>query len=539
MSKKNFFLDCTLRDGGYYNNWDFDPQLVSDYLAAMDSLKIDFVEIGFRTLKNQGFNGAFAYSSDNFLNKLNIPPGLLNKIGVMINGSEIANPKTQLASLKKLFKKKSKSPVTLVRIACHCNEFINCLPAANWLKKQGYLVGYNLMQVAEHSLQEISNLARIASSYPIDVLYFADSMGSLNSKQLSNIISALKVGWRGAIGIHTHDNIGQAVSNSIQAIKSDVSWVDSTVTGMGRGPGNAQTEYIILALSDYRKKQGNPIKLFELINKYFKPMQNSYGWGINHFYYLAGQYGIHPTYIQNMLQDQRYSEEDILAVIEFLKIKGGKKFSLDILETARHFYSGKHNGTWQPRTILKNKTVLIVGTGPSIKKFKSEIEQFIKKTKPYVIALNTQMNIRQDLINARTAFHPVRLLANCQEHLKLPQPLITPFSILPETIKKNLAKKKILDFGVIVNNKNFNFKDYYCELPNSLVISYTLAVANSGKAKKILLAGFDGYNADDPRRKEMDQLLKTYNRKKNSISLISITPTKYDIDMKSIFGLNQ
>ena len=89
-------LDCTLRDGGYYNDWDFEPELVKDYLEAMNSLEVDFVEIGFRTLKNEGFKGGVAYSKDTFLSNLNIPSGLINKICVMINGSEIAEPKTQI-----------------------------------------------------------------------------------------------------------------------------------------------------------------------------------------------------------------------------------------------------------------------------------------------------------------------------------------------------------------------------------------------------------------------------------------------------------
>ena len=113
--------------------------------------------------------------------------------------------------------------------------------------------------------------------------------------------------------------MGQAVNNSKQAINLGVNWIDSTVTGMGRGPGNAQTEYIILALSKYLKNLGSSVKLFEIINKYFKPMQKQYGWGINPFYYLAGLHGIHPSYIQEMLQDNRYNEEDILSVMEYLK----------------------------------------------------------------------------------------------------------------------------------------------------------------------------------------------------------------------------
>lgn len=538
MRNKSTLLDCTLRDGGYYNDWDFEPGLVQDYLLAMDALQIDFVEIGLRSLKNDGFKGGAAFSTNAFINGLAIPPGLVNKIGVMINGPEIANPETQNANLAKLFNPKAESPVTLVRIACHVHEFINCLPAATWLKQQGYLVGFNLMQVADRTPAEITQLAQAASDYPIDALYFADSIGSLNPQQVTDIIHAFQQGWQGALGIHTHDNRGQAIANSLQAVKSGVTWIDSTVTGMGRGPGNAQTEYLILALAEYRQTQGNPTKLFELIRKHFKPMQNRYGWGTNPFYYLAGQYGIHPSYIQEMLQDSRYSEEDILAVIDHLKIEGGKKFSLDTLEAARHFYSGEPRGTWQPSSLLKDKTVLILGTGPGVKKYQAAIESFIEQTQPYVIALNTQSNIRQDLIHARAACHPVRLLADCHEHLKLPQPLITPASMLPEDVKAELQNKELLDFGIAVTNKGFAFHENYCELPTSLVIAYALAIASSGQAKQITLAGFDGYGADDPRRKEMDQLFISYQNTEKAIPFVSITPTRYEIPVQSIYGLN-
>ena len=213
--KENRFniLDCTLRDGGYYNNWDFEENLVNEYLQAMDSLQIDYVEIGFRTLKNDNFRGAFAFSTDKYLNNLDIPTGLKNKLGVMINGSEISNPDIQIDSLEKLFQPKSKSPISLVRIACHTHEFNNCLPVASWLKKNGYLVGFNLMQISDCSKEEISRFAKIANSHPIDVLYFADSMGSLDQKKLNEIIKAFRSGWNGALGIHTHDNMGQALAN--------------------------------------------------------------------------------------------------------------------------------------------------------------------------------------------------------------------------------------------------------------------------------------------------------------------------------------
>ena len=50
--KKINLLDCTLRDGGYYNNWNFPKLLINNYLSAIAETKIDYVEIGFRFLIN-------------------------------------------------------------------------------------------------------------------------------------------------------------------------------------------------------------------------------------------------------------------------------------------------------------------------------------------------------------------------------------------------------------------------------------------------------------------------------------------------------
>ena len=81
-----FILDCTLRDGGYYNSWNFPSEVVSDYLAAMAAAKVDIVELGLRSLKNSGFKGASAYTTDTYINSLEIPTSL--KVAVMVNASE-------------------------------------------------------------------------------------------------------------------------------------------------------------------------------------------------------------------------------------------------------------------------------------------------------------------------------------------------------------------------------------------------------------------------------------------------------------------
>lgn len=530
------FLDCTLRDGGYYNAWDFSIEFINEYLAAMQAAGVNAVELGFRTLKSSGFQGPCAFTTDDFIHSLNLPDGLT--LGVMVNGSELVGEVPREEALARLFPNPaSESPVDLVRIACHVHEFERALPAMNWLKAKGYQVGFNLMQVADRSEAEIKALARAATQYPMDALYFADSMGSMNPDQASQIIRWLRSEWPGALGIHTHDNLGLGLSNTLRALDEGVSWVDSTVTGMGRGPGNARTEELAIEIAEKRGQPANLVPLMALVRQHFKPMQAHYGWGTNPYYYLAGKYGIHPTYIQEMLSDARYSEEDVLAVIDHLRREGGKKFSLNTLDAARHFYRGEPKGSWAPKERFAGREVLLLGTGPGVARHRAALESYIRRQKPLVLALNTQSALDADLIDLRVACHPVRLLADCEAHTRLPQALITPYSMLPDDVRNALAGKEILDFGLSVQADTFAFAENYCTLPTSLVVAYALAVAASGGANRILMAGFDGYGADDPRAKEMNSVLECYSKGRAAIPLVSITPTRYGINSYSVYSL--
>lgn len=528
-------LDCTLRDGGYYNNWNFSRGLVSLYLEAMGEAGVDVVEVGLRSLRNEGFKGAFAFSRDEYLQSLSVPERLT--IGVMVNASELVGG--DLArKLDRLFPvAAADSPVSLVRVACHIHEFREALEATSWLRERGYLVGFNLMQVADRSREEVISLAHEATAHDPDVLYFADSMGSMDPAQTARIIGWLREGWSGALGIHTHDNMGLALQNSLCAVDQGVTWIDATVTGMGRGPGNARTEELTIELDARSGRQPNMIPLMQVIRTHFRPMQQTFGWGTNPYYFLAGKYGIHPSYVQEMLADSRYLEEDLLAVIEHLRQEGGKKFSHEALDSARHFYRRTATGDWRPVERFAGQEVFLLGSGPGVKEHREAIEQYIRQQRPLVMALNTQSSVDSSLIDVRVACHPVRLLADCEMHARLPQPLITPASMLPADVRTALAGKTLLDYGLRVERGTFGFDESACTLPVSLVIAYALAVATSGQAARILMAGFDGYGADDPRSSEMQSLLSLYQNQKGALPLLAVTPTRYSVPVRSIYGL--
>ena len=80
-------LDCTLRDGGYYNNWDFSKEVVNNYLKTMSLVGVDYVEVGFRSFQSKDFKGPTWYTTDSYLNSLSIPKNLT--LGVMVNSYEL------------------------------------------------------------------------------------------------------------------------------------------------------------------------------------------------------------------------------------------------------------------------------------------------------------------------------------------------------------------------------------------------------------------------------------------------------------------
>lgn len=538
MLQKINILDCTLRDGGYYNNWNFSVDLINRYLKVMSEIKVDYVEIGFRFRDKKDFKGPCAYSDENFLNKLKIPKSL--KIAVMINGSELLEKeylRKKNNLLKNIFKKSSNSKVKLVRIACHLSEVNKVMPVAAKIKRLGYKVAINLMQISDKSNDEIKDFCNLIKQYKIDIIYFADSTGSLNRDQTFQIVKNFKKYWSGNLGIHAHDNMNMAMDNTMTALNNGVNWIDSTVLGMGRGPGNVKTENLVLELEKKFKKKFNYNSLLKIIYKDFLPMKKKYGWGSNFYYYLSGLYKIHPSFIQGMLATNSFSSDKIIDVINNLKTEGGKKFSNDLLNMYKGYYLGKEKGKYQPKKNMKSKNILILGSGSGVQNHKKALEAFIKKNKLFVIALNTQNSLNPKLINIRAVCNTLRLLTDHQAFNHLPQKIVLPYQRLSKSIKEKFQKVKKLDFGIDVKNNSFKFLKSSAIIPNTLAISYALALANSGQAKKIYLAGFDGYDVNDPKRAEMDELFSIYNSLKKNVEIESITPTKYKIKSSSVYAL--
>lgn len=529
-------LDCTLRDGGYYNDWDFLPDLVDNYLTAISKTGVHTVEIGFRFPPQEKFLGAFAYSTDDFLNRLNIPENI--EIAVMVNAKDlVSGPSTSADVVDRMFQAASESPVNLVRIASHVREIGDCRDGVLRLKELGYKVGYNIMQVATHEPAVLEEAAREISAWDsVDVLYFADSLGNMDSGQVIEILKNFQKHWNGPIGMHAHDNMGNALSNSLAALDNGATWIDGTVCGMGRGAGNVRTEYLLVEMSRRGYGEFRAEAIFPLALNEIETLRQTYQWGSNLFYFLSGAYGIHPTYVQEMLKTSQKGTSLAITALNRLRQDDAKSYSHDRLRQALELGTIDYQGTWNATGWAEDREVLILGSGPWISHHIQAVEDFIDRAGPRVICLNTTTDLAHEKIDAFAACQALRVATESMHYVSLGAPLIAPAAEISDDILDSIVEGGLLDYGVCVTPNTFAVAPTGCEIPHQLVAAYALAFSNAAGAKRILLAGFDGYEPGNPLQEQMEETFRCYHQLADAAPIVAVTPSTYSIPQMSLFA---
>lgn len=529
-------LDCTLRDGGYYNAWDFDHDLISDYLVAMEAAGIELVELGFRTPELGSFVGAVGVSAESFINDLEIPKRL--RIGVMLNAKDLIREESSPSDvIDSLFIGRQFSRVSFVRIASGVGEVPLISGAVSRLKSLGYDVGVNLMQVHNLNFDRIRDFGRWCHDNAVDFCYFADSFGALEPTQVGAVTEALKSTFEGPIGCHFHDNKSLATANVFAAIDAGVNLVDVTVTGMGRGPGNAKTEYVGPLLEDKGLIEFELDPVIGLIEKHFEPLLDRYRWGTNPYYLQSALANVHPSYVQRLLSDGRLDPGSVSESIRRLGAEGGASYSLDRAASVEIRSIGDETGNWSPAESVRTGQAVILGPGDGLRRQARYIERFLSSAdRPSVFNLNLSALVDPSLIDFYVA------LSIARSRIDLPifegaGDVITPHRQLGELGDDSAVR--LLNYGAKLEKGAFRVDSLGCVIPHALTAAYALAVAVAGGSKVIYLAGWDGFPNSDPRQAEMEEVLQTFRRAFPQVEVVSLTPTSYQVPSVSVFTIKR
>lgn len=325
--KRLNILDCTLRDGGYYTAWDFPAPLVADYIDTLNVLPVSMVELGFvgKPAQSGYFASMTTQKASDFASELTADAC------VMLDAKDVLSSALSVdKAVAELLAGVLPARINTVRVATHYAQMAKCRDICAALSDRGFRVFLNLMQIDAASASEEERCLSTAQDLPmVDVLYIADSFGSMTPSRVHGLVGTLASNVPMDIGFHGHDNRGYGIVNSQAAVSAGANWVDGTMAGMGRGAGNTASEQLIPLLSGLDGAQDR--RLLDHVSEHFAPLKAEHGWGSSPAYQFAGANRIHPTYVQKLREDWKLSDGMIMDHLARLRAEWRMRFAGDRL----------------------------------------------------------------------------------------------------------------------------------------------------------------------------------------------------------------
>ena len=352
-------LDCTLRDGGYYTNWDFDKGVVETYIRNLNALPIDYIELGYRNKTQSEYLGQFGYcpvSTLQYIRSLSE-----KKLAIMLNEKDC------LSSDLELLLDPIKGVVNMVRLAVDPKNFDRAIILAKMVKAMGFKVAYNTMYMStwddlKDFYPKLSQLDEVT-----DLFCMVDSFGSMTPELVRHTIEEVRRHTNVTLGFHGHNNLQLALINTLTALEKGVEIVDATILGMGRGAGNLNMELLLTYLNKHQKLHVDFNRLSEVIQA-FEPLLKKCSWGTNLPYMLSGANSIPQKEVMAWVQNRVYSFNNIVRALDNRKegVQDNAKYPVISI-----------NQTYEQ--------VLVIGGGPSVKEHIDGLKTFVQQCKTALV----------------------------------------------------------------------------------------------------------------------------------------------------------
>jgi 4-hydroxy 2-oxovalerate aldolase len=295
-------LDCTIRDGGICNDWDFDHATVAQVYQALAASGVDYMEVGYKTkdgIFDRDTVGPWRFCDESDLAKIVGPSEM--KIATMVDIGRV-----ELSEIPNV----NDSLIDVIRIATYAHQMDEALKILDHCLAQGYETFMNVMAVSTLAPDEVDQFLKRLATSGVHNVAIVDSFGALYPFHVRYLVHKYMnyLGKNINVGVHFHNNQQQAFANSIAAIDEGVDFVDATFHGIGRGAGNCPLELLLFYLDNPKYNVGPVLDLVED----FAQMRNELLWGYHLPYAISGYYNVHPrTAIERMARTDRYQVKEM------------------------------------------------------------------------------------------------------------------------------------------------------------------------------------------------------------------------------------
>lgn len=515
-------LDCTLRDGGYINNWKFGQNTIHGIIKNLMDAHVNIIECGFIRKSDSDVNSTVFSSMEDFAERIK-PKSKGTQYAVMIEqhnyNADLICPCTE-------------NTADLIRLTFRRKEWEEAKIAIKSLIKKGYKVCVQPVGTAAYDDPSLINLIEDVNEIRPYAFYLVDTLGVMYRHEMRKFFYLIdnNLSQDILLGFHSHNNLQMSFANAQEMMRLNRNRsiiIDSSCYGMGRGVGNLSTELIADYINNNMEQRYLLTPILNIVDKYLMPIYAQQRWGYDLPYFLSATFKCHPNYAAHLLKKDTLSVEKIEKILSLIPLEKRSEYNKDFIE---NLYLSMQacdlddtNSYLQLETLLNSKDVMIIGSGASIVSYKNSIEK-----------------MQAGKVSIATNFVPSDLDVNA-------------VFISNQKRLENLKKRNVTQIIATSNLKS--------EIKNAIFFNYSsllgegdlsdaagamlIRILRKCNVKKIYIAGFDGFDVDssvnyavptlkksldyDSAKKKNDAISKQLTLALNGVEYEFITPTKYRI----------
>ena len=473
-------LDCTLRDGGYVNDWEFGQDNIVTLFERLVSSEVDYIEIGFMDDRRT------------FDVNRSITPGTagMNKLY-----GHLAKRKSQVVGMIdygtcdiSLIQPQKDTVMDGIRVIFKKQKMHQAVEYMGRLKELGYKVFTQAVSITSYNdeeLQELINLVNELNPYAFSLV---DTYGLLHKEQLMHYFNFANEHLNPEIklGYHAHNNFQLAFANCVEIIESSIGerdiLVDGTLYGMGKSAGNAPVELLANYMNKHLGKKYHVNQMLEAIDVTIMDIYRKIPWGYNLRFFVSASNDCHPNYVTYLMDKKKLSMSSINHILEKLEGEAKLLYDQDYIESLYVQYQKRECDDSVDFEALKEQlqgcNVLLVAPGKRIYSDKEKVESYIGQKKPVIISINfIPSEYKVDyafLSNAK------RYVAQATKISAKDVKLIATSNVTKAegAFDYVFSYSKLLDEDALI-------------VDNPMIM--LMKLLNDMKVKEIGLAGFDGY----------------------------------------------
>ncbi|MBC5690627.1 aldolase catalytic domain-containing protein [Mediterraneibacter sp. NSJ-55] len=473
--KSSFILDCTLRDGGYCNEWKFGKGNIKKIIGSLVSAKIDFIECGF--LKN---NFQYDDNATNFENIEQIIPYIGKKDNTKLYLAMVNYGQFDISTLPVY----DGTSIDGIRVAFHKKDVKEAIEWCAQIKEKGYKVFIQPMVSMNYTDEEFLKLIHCANEVKPYAFYIVDSFGVMKKNNLIRLFYLVENNLDKdiLIGYHAHNNMQLAYSNAqalleVHSIHSLI--IDSSVYGMGRGAGNLNTELITEYLNENFGKAYRLEPLLRIIDSVLSHFYRQTPWGYSLPNYLSAKHNSHPNYASYLDDRKTLTVENINDVFYLMDEEKKNNYDEKYIESLYFQYLDRkagREGLFTLEYLLKGKEIVIIAPGKSVKEEKETVIEWAEK-KEFV---SISVNFAYEYYDTDFIF-----VSNVRRYKELDKKFKGKWIVTTNV--------ECAESAIEVGYKNL-LNETDCVRDNAVLMLIRLLIIS--KVKRIYIAGVDGYSMD-------------------------------------------